>query len=243
MGKNREKYIEEKKSAWKIFDRIYKRYDLLNHLLSFGFDFRWRKKMSTLIGEKKGGTLLDLATGTGDVMFSLIKHSGRFNKAVGVDMSFNMLKYAIRKSVKRKNCNTAEFVLGDANFIPAKTGSFDIVTMAFGIRNISVPSTALRDIHRILAEGGSVLILEFSLPENPIARGAHLVYLRYLLPVIGKIVSGDVEAYRYLNETIETFPYGNDFISLMKKAGFKNCERFPLPMGIVTIYKGIKTNG
>ena len=243
MSTDHTKYTEEKKKAWQIFDRIYKKYDLLNHLLSLGFDFHWRKKLSTLIGNRNGGALLDLASGTGDVLFSLIKHSGGFNKAVGVDMSFNMLSHAVRKSVKRGKSGDVEFILGDANSIPVKTGSFDIATMAFGIRNISEPAIALKDIHRTLSNEGCTLILEFSLPEKKFLKSLHLFYLRYILPVIGKIVSGDVEAYRYLNKTIEVFPYGDKFIKLMEEAGFTECEKFPLTMGIVTIYKGIKANG
>jgi len=243
MENDQGNYIEEKRNAWKIFDRIYKKYDLLNHLLSLGFDFHWRKKLSSLTGRKKDGMLLDLATGTGDVLFSLIKHSGGFTKVVGVDMSFNMLSHAVRKSVKRGKSSDVEFVLGDANSIPVKTGSFNIATMAFGIRNISEPVIALMDIYRILENNGRVLILEFSLPENKFLKRVHLFYLRYFLPVIGKLISGDIEAYRYLNKTIEVFPYGEQFIKLMEKAGFTDCEKFPLTMGIVTIYKGIRTNG
>ncbi|MEN8221665.1 MAG: bifunctional demethylmenaquinone methyltransferase/2-methoxy-6-polyprenyl-1,4-benzoquinol methylase UbiE [Acidobacteriota bacterium] len=242
MGTDHTKYIEEKKSAWQIFDRIYKRYDLLNHVLSLGIDFRWRKKLSDLIGDKKGGALLDLATGTGDVLFSLLKHSGGFRRTVGVDMSFNMLMYAEGKNGK-KGKGEVGFVLGDANNIPVKTGSFDIATMAFGIRNISEPVIALKDINRTLSDGGRALILEFSLPENKFLRGVHLFYLRYILPVIGKIVSGDVDAYRYLNKTIETFPYGENFIKLMMEAGFTDCKRFPMTFGVVTIYRGVKRNG
>lgn len=243
MGTDHRKYIEEKKSAWKIFDRIYKKYDLLNHILSLGFDLRWRKKLSALMGEKKGGALLDLATGTGDVLFSLIKHAGGFNRAVGIDMSINMLKYAVEKGKNKINKGKIDFVLGDANSIPVKTGSFDIATMAFGIRNISEPMMALKDIHRTLSRNGIALILEFSLPENGFLKKIHLFYLRYFLPVIGKIISGDIEAYRYLNRTIEVFPYGDQFIKLMEDSGFENCEKFPLTLGIVTIYKGIRKDG
>ncbi len=243
MDTNQGRYTEEKKKAWKIFDRIYKKYDLLNHLLSLGFDFHWRKKLSSLTGGKKDRSLLDLATGTGDVLFSLIKHSGRFDKAVGVDMSFNMLSHAARKSIKKGKSDEVDFILGDANSIPVKTGSFDIATMAFGIRNISEPVIALRDIYRTLANGGRVLILEFSLPGNKFLKWVHLVYLRYFLPVIGRLISGDIEAYRYLNKTIEVFPYGDKFIRLMEDAGFAECEKFPLTMGIVTIYRGVRPNG
>ncbi len=243
MGTYHTKYIEEKKIAWKIFDRIYKKYDLLNHLLSFGFDFRWRKKLSTLKGKRKSCSILDLATGTGDVLFSLIKHSDGFDRILGVDMSYNMLDYAVRKSSANGTEEKLDFVLGDANLIPVRTGSFDVVTMAFGIRNISEPVKALTEIFRVLSPGGRVLILEFSLPENKILKKLHLFYLRHFLPIIGKIVSGDVEAYRYLNKTIETFPYGDRFVKLMEDSGFSECETFPMTMGVVTIYRGIKIDG
>ena len=243
MGTDHTKYIEEKKSAWKIFDRIYKKYDLLNHLLSFGFDFRWRKKLSALKGDLKNSSLLDLATGTGDVLFSLIKHSDGFNRVIGVDMSYNMLDFAVRKSAGNGTEEKVDFVLGDANSIPVRTGYFDVVTMAFGIRNISEPVNALKEILRALTPGGRVLILEFSLPDNKILKRLHLFYLRYFLPIIGKVVSGDVEAYRYLNKTIETFPYGDRFIKLMEDSDFAGCEKFPMTLGVVTIYRGIRKNG
>jgi len=243
MGSDYTKYTKEKKSAWKIFDRIYKRYDLLNHLLSFGFDFRWRKELSRLTGKGKKKSILDIATGTGDVLFSLIRHAGPFEKVLGVDMSINMLGFAVRKSTRRGMNGRVDFVQGDANFIPVKPGHFDIATMAFGIRNISVPEHVLREIFNVLAPGGRALILEFSLPENKIMKRLHLLYLRYFLPVIGRVVSGDVDAYRYLNKTIETFPYGNRFLSLMRKSGFEECERFPLTFGIVTIYRGFRNSG
>jgi len=242
MDRDHAKYTEEKKSAWKIFDRIYRRYDLLNHLLSFGFDFRWRKKLSQLTGKQKS-VVLDLATGTGDVLFSLIRHSGPYKQAVGVDMSINMLGFAVRKSNRKGLEGRVEFVQGDANAIPLQPGRFDVATMAFGIRNIPVPENALKEIYKALAPGGRVLILEFSLPENPVMKRLHLFYLRYFLPVIGRWVSGDVDAYRYLNKTIETFPYGHRFLNLMKVSGFEDCERFPMTFGVVTIYRGFRNSG
>ncbi len=240
MAKYQNKYTIEKKNAWKIFDRIYKRYDLLNHFLSLGFDFGWRKKLSSLAIKKKSAVLLDLATGTGDVLFSLINHSGGFKRAIGIDMSRNMVNYAVRKRAAKKLNNKVDFLIGDANSIPLKSGSFDMVTMAFGIRNISEPIKALKDINRVLAKDGIVLILEFSLPENRILKKLHLFYLRYLIPLIGKIISGDTEAYVYLGKTIEVFPYGDNFLKLMEKAGFNKCEKYPLTFGIVTVYRGIK---
>ncbi len=240
MDSSHRKYIKKKKNAWKIFDRIYKKYDLLNHLLSVGLDFTWRKKLSDFAEIKEGKTVLDIATGTGDVLFSLAKHNPILGGSVGVDMSFNMLKFAKEKGEKKHLSENVTFVLGDANCIPVKSGSFDVATMAFGIRNVTDPVIALKDIRRSLAKNGRVLVLEFSLPKNRIVKMLHLVYLRYFLPVIGKIISGDIEAYRYLNKTIEVFPYGDDFLSLMKKAGFSGCEQFPLTMGVVTIYRGFK---
>ncbi|MEN8153161.1 MAG: bifunctional demethylmenaquinone methyltransferase/2-methoxy-6-polyprenyl-1,4-benzoquinol methylase UbiE, partial [Acidobacteriota bacterium] len=240
MGPDKQKYSEKKKKAWKIFDRIYKRYDLLNHVLSFGIDFRWRKKLSKLLKKQEGQYLLDLAAGTGDVIFSLLKHSPYIRRAVGLDMSFNMLGYGREKSKKNGHKNRADFIQGDANRIPAKNGKFDVATMAFGIRNVPDPEVALRDIGRVLKKGGTLLILEFSLPENKILKRLHLFYLRYFVPLMGKIISGDVEAYRYLNKTIEDFPYGEAFLKLMENSGFKDCEGFPLTFGAVTIYRGYR---
>jgi len=243
MDKNHNKYTIKKKDAWKIFDKIYKRYDLLNHILSLGFDYSWRKKLSSLVGNKKGTTLLDLATGTGDVLFSLIKHSGNFSRTLGIDMSQNMLRHAILKKSKKELDREVDFVVGDANTIPLKSGSFDVTTMAFGIRNIPEPLKTLKDINRILAKDGVALILEFSLPKNILLKKLHLFYIRYLIPLVGKLISGDSEAYRYLNKTIEVFPYGDEFLKLMEGAGFVRCEKYPLTLGIVTIYKGIKSHG
>lgn len=238
MNQDREKYSDKKKKAWKIFDRIYKRYDLLNHLLSFGIDFRWRKKLSKLINKKEGQYLLDLASGTGDVIFSLFRHSHFIKRAVALDMSLNMLSYGKEKSKRNGYGSRTDFLLGDANRIPAKNGKFDLATMAFGIRNVPDPEVALRDIGRVLKKGGVLLILEFSLPKNRLLKKAHLFYLRFFIPLVGRLISGDIEAYRYLNKTIEDFPYGDAFLNLMENSGFKDCKAYPKTFGAVTIYRG-----
>lgn len=238
MTPDRKKYTDKKKMAWKIFDRIYKRYDLLNHILSFGIDYRWRKKLSKLVNKKEGQYLLDLAAGTGDVIFSLFRHSPLIKRAVGLDMSFNMLSYGKGKSEKNGFRKRADFLRGDVNRIPVKDEKFDVATMAFGIRNVPDPEVALKDICRVLKKGGVLLILEFSLPKNRLLKMAYLFYLRFFVPLIGKIISGDIEAYRYLNKTIEDFPYGDAFLKLMENSGFKDCKAYPQTFGAVTIYRG-----
>jgi demethylmenaquinone methyltransferase/2-methoxy-6-polyprenyl-1,4-benzoquinol methylase len=243
MGRDRDKYIEDKKKAWEIFDRIYRKYDLLNHILSFGLDFKWRKKLADQIGRDKNKNLLDLATGTGDVLFSMVRNRGGFKTALGLDMSLNMLRSAVIKSEKSGMRNKIGFALGNANSIPARDNTFDFVTMAFGIRNISNPQNVLKDTYRVLDIGGKMLILEFSIPGNSVLKRVHLIYLRYIIPFLGKIISGDTEAYRYLNQTIETFPYGEAFLELMKQAGFSDCRSTPLTFGVVSIYSGIKSDG
>jgi demethylmenaquinone methyltransferase / 2-methoxy-6-polyprenyl-1,4-benzoquinol methylase len=229
-----------KADSYRMFDRIYKRYDLLNRLFSFGQDISWRKKVAKEIDNTEDQHLLDLASGTGDVAFTILKKRANVAYAQGFDMSFNMLNCAKQKALKQSLTNRIAFTQGDASSIPYKKDSFDATTMAFGIRNIVDPTKALKEIHRVLKTGGKTLILEFSLPNNKLTRKLHLFYLRKIIPYVGAVISKDKHAYRYLNETIETFPYGQDFCDLMATAGFKNISHTPLTLGVATLYRGTK---
>ncbi|NIM15057.1 MAG: bifunctional demethylmenaquinone methyltransferase/2-methoxy-6-polyprenyl-1,4-benzoquinol methylase UbiE [Candidatus Aminicenantes bacterium] len=223
-----------------MFDRIHRRYDLLNHLFSFGQDIIWRYKLSQGIEKKDNQQLLDLATGTGDVAFSLLKHSPRIKHAHACDMAQKMLQLARKKAIKKKLSPKVSLLQGDAINIPYVNDIFDVVTMAFGIRNVTNPSLVLTEIFRVLKTGGKAFILEFSLPANKILRKLHLFYLRHIIPRVGAVISRDKHAYRYLNKTIETFPYGQSFCQLMQTAGFRNVRFKPLTFGVVTIYQGEK---
>lgn len=221
-----------------MFDRIAHRYDLLNRLLSFRQDVVWRKRLARLLPERPDLRVLDLATGTGDVLLSLYRWSGRVASGVGVDMSGKMLAFGRGKIADRSLGQRLSMVRGDAMCIGFRDASFDAVTIAFGIRNVSDVPCALREMRRVLAPGGRVLVLEFSLPGNPLFRRAYLFYFRHVLPRIGALISGDSYAYRYLNQTVESFPYGEDFCALMRDAGFERVRAHPLTFGIATIYEG-----
>ena len=226
----------------RMFDRIAPRYDLLNHLLSFGQDFFWRRKLAKYLNSSRNGKLeiLDLATGTGDLLISLFRENHNITKAVGLDISENMLAICRKKINSHKLTEQISLVQADAAGIPFSENSFDAVTIAFGIRNTADTFETLKEMHRTLRPGGISLILEFSLPQVRIIRGCYLFYLRYLLAIIGCVVSGDNYAYRYLGKTVENFYSADDFCALMKEAGFLNVQANQLTAGVVCIYRGYK---
>lgn len=223
-----------------MFNRIAPRYDLLNRLLSFRLDVTWRKRMAAHLPPGADLLVLDLATGTGDQLLALEQGCSRLRHGIGMDMAEGMLDIGRVKIHERELGAKLEMRTGDATMIPLPDGTFDAVTMSFGIRNVVDVSQALREIHRVLKPGGRALILEFSLPRNPIIRTGHLFYLRRVLPAVGALISGDGYAYRYLNQTIETFPYGEAFCTLMKDAGFAAAVPHPQTFGVATIYQGDK---
>jgi len=226
----------------RMFDRIALRYDLLNHLLSFGQDFFWRRKAAKYLNSSVKGKLeiLDLATGTGDLLISLFRENHNISKAVGLDISENMLAVCREKIDSHKLTEHISLVQADAAGIPFPENSFDVVTIAFGIRNTADTFETLKEMHRILRPGGISLILEFSLPANRILRKCYLFYLRRFVPLLGRVVSGDDYAYRYFGKTIENFYSADDFCALMKEAGFLNVQANQLTAGVVCIYRGHK---
>jgi len=229
-----------KKNSWKMFDRIAKTYDLVNRLLSFGLDINWRKKVNLLLPQKSNLTVLDLATGTGDQIIMLCNINSNISKGVGMDLSEGMLNVGREKVQNSDFSDTIHLQTGDAVNIPSKDAQYDAVTISFGIRNVPNVPKSMQEMHRILKTNGKALILEFSLPSNPIIRWGHLFYLRYILPLVGGLISGDFQAYRYLNTSIEAFPYGDDFCSMLHDAGFSSVTAHPVSFGIATIYEAIK---
>jgi demethylmenaquinone methyltransferase/2-methoxy-6-polyprenyl-1,4-benzoquinol methylase len=223
-----------------MFDRIAKRYDLLNHILSLGQDIFWRKKVGTFLLGRSGQYLLDLATGTGDQLLYLMKNSDKIEKAVGIDLSTEMLTVGREKIRKQQLDNCIILEEGDVENIEYRNDTFDAVTIAFGIRNVTDVKQSISEMYRVLKPEGRVIILEFSIPENRFIRRIYLFYFRYLLPQIGSLISGDGHAYRYLNKTVETFPYGDKFCNLLTSAGFEKVSMYPQSFGIVTIYHGDK---
>ncbi len=232
--------IPSRVDSWRMFDRIAPRYDLLNRLLSFRQDVRWRKKLIKYLPAGENQQILDLATGTADVLLTICNKTNHIDSGYGIDPAQNMLWLGRNKVEKSQLARSIQLLPGDAQAVPFRDNIFDSVTIAFGIRNVISVEQSLIQMYRVLKPAGRVLILEFSLPESRVFRWVYFFYFRRILPKIGKWISGDNEAYRYLNETVETFPYGEAFCELMRKTGFKNVEAIPLTFGIASIYSGDK---
>lgn len=232
--------IPSRDDAPAMFDRIAHRYDLLNRVLSGGRDVLWRNRLVRHLPPGDDLRVLDVATGTADVLLSLISQSSRVNCGSGVDLAERMLDIGRHKIDERGLGDRLKLKHGDAQALPFADESFDVSTIAFGIRNVPQVDRGLAEMYRVLRQGGRALILEFSLPGNALVRRAYLLYFRHVLPRLGAVVSGDGFAYSYLNKTVETFPYGEQFCELMRDAGFVNVRQDILTLGIATIYVGEK---
>ena len=221
-----------------MFDGIARRYDLLNHLLSLGVDILWRKKTVDRLQPGPNWRILDLATGTGDLGFECGKRAGDI-QVIGVDPSMPMLREGAKKNESR--ANPIAFLCGDGECLPFGEGTFDGVTIGFGIRNVAELETALSEMCRVLKVGGRVAVLEFSRPRIPVFRGLYNFYFQRILPRIGHMVSRDPNAYHYLYESVMRFPEGGDFCDRLFDAGFVDIQAVRLSFGIATIYLASKS--
>ena len=220
----------------KMFDEISPSYDFVNRILSFGQDRRWRKRVTRFLPLKPHLEILDLATGTGDQIAALYRAKLSIQKVVGIDLAEEMLRIG---RAKLKKFPSATLLRGDAQKLSFGEESFDAVTFSFGIRNVADPMASLQEIYRVLRSRGRCLILEFSMPPFWILP-FFLFYLRKILPRLGGVLSKNPAAYKYLNQTIETFPSGDAFLAMMRNAGFASAKRMPMNFGSVTLYVGEK---
>jgi demethylmenaquinone methyltransferase/2-methoxy-6-polyprenyl-1,4-benzoquinol methylase len=229
-----------RKEIWKMFDTISSTYDKTNRLMTMGLDRGWRKKMASLLPKLPKIELLDCATGTADQIISLMQKSDSIEKAIGIDLSEEMVEIGRNKLKKHSFNERVELRIASALEIPFDENRFDCVTMSFGIRNVSSVELCLQEILRVLKPGGRVLILETSIPKMRLIKFFHLLYLRKILPRIGGWISKQKTAYQYLNQTTETFPSGKVFCDVMEKAGFCKVICHPLTCGAVSIYQADK---
>ncbi len=228
-----------KEESYKIFDEVAGTYDTLNKILSFGIDRYWRNQMKKNLPVGDDLKILDLATGTADVALLLGK-SGKVSHVQGIDMSKGMIDLGNVKVKNQKLESKIKLFIADGCNLPQEDNTFDVTTVSFGIRNFPDFKKGLSEKYRVLKPGGRSMIMEFSLPSSAIVKFIYLFYFRKVLPFVGNLLSGHGDAYNYLNETVEDFPYGNDFANVMKEVGFKNVSFIPLTFGIATLYIGDK---
>ncbi|WP_428653867.1 bifunctional demethylmenaquinone methyltransferase/2-methoxy-6-polyprenyl-1,4-benzoquinol methylase UbiE [Runella sp.] len=234
----KDKDSSKREQIAEMFDNVSPKYDFLNHLLSAGIDIYWRKRAIKLLKKEKPQTILDIATGTGDFAIEALKLKPK--KIVGIDISEGMLAVGREKIKKIGMENVIDLRMGDSANLPLESNSFDAVIASFGVRNFENLLHGLTDMCRVMKPGGTCVILEFSKPKTFPFKQLYNFYFRYILPIVGRMVSKDTAAYTYLPESVQAFPDGNDFLKIYEQAGFKDTKCIPLTFGICSIYIGKK---
>ena len=229
--------VSKKLQVAKMFDNIAKSYDFLNHFLSFGMDFYWRKKaVSKLTNNPK--KILDVATGTAD--FAIAATKMKEVQIIGIDISEKMLEIGENKIKQKGLEKQIKLQLADSENLPFESGSFDGITAGFGVRNFENLQLGLSEMCRVLEEDGIAVILEPSKPKAFPVKQIYSAYFHYILPFFGRLISKDNRAYNYLPESVDTFPENEKFIDILKAVGFTKAQHLPLTLGIVSLYIAIK---
>jgi demethylmenaquinone methyltransferase/2-methoxy-6-polyprenyl-1,4-benzoquinol methylase len=228
----------KKEQVATMFDNISPKYDFLNRLLSFGVDVYWRKRAIRLLKPYQPKTILDIATGTGD--FAIEALSLKPEKVTGVDISEGMLAVGREKIRRQKLEGRIELQLGDSEKLAFPDNSFDAVIVSFGVRNFENLAKGLADMHRVVKPGGVCVVLEFSKPRKFPFKQLYHFYSHQILPLVGKAVSKDDSAYRYLPKSVQAFPDGKDFTGILEKVGFTATQCISLTFGVCSIYTGRK---
>jgi len=228
----------EKEYVRSLFDAIAYRYDLLNHVLSGGVDLLWRREAVEALKELRPKKILDVATGTADLAIASLRLNP--DSVVGVDISEAMLEVGRKKLAARNLTHTITLESGEAERLRFPDGTFDAAMVAFGARNFEHLTEGLSEMLRVLRPHGKIVVLEFSKPTSFPFKQLYFMYFRFVLPVIGRLVSKNTEAYQYLPDTVMQFPDGERFVDVLRSCGFTSVTRKPMTFGIATIYTGIK---
>ncbi len=242
MSKNVTPYkdseLGKKEQVAQMFDTISGNYDGLNRVISFGIDVKWRKKVLQLVSDKNPKTVLDIATGTGDL--AILMTNTTAEKIIGLDISAGMLEVG-RNKIKSKNLSDKiEMILADSENMPFEDNTFDAITVAFGVRNFENLEKGLAEILRVLKPNGIFVILETSVPDKTPFKQGYTFYSKNILPFIGKLFSKDDSAYQYLSESASVFPYGEVLNNILRKIGFIEVKAMPQTFGVATIYSASK---
>jgi demethylmenaquinone methyltransferase/2-methoxy-6-polyprenyl-1,4-benzoquinol methylase len=229
----------KKKQVENMFDKIAFRYDFLNSFLSAGIDVSWRKKAIRELVSLQPKNILDVATGTGDfaiTSYTILKPE----KITGIDISERMMEVGRKKILKLGLEKHIQLLNGDSEAIFFKDGSFDAVTVAFGVRNFENLEKGLSEIYRVLKPGGKLVVLEFSKPSLPVVKNLYHFYMKFVTPNVGKLISKNNDAYQYLNDSVQQFPERETFIHILNQSGYRHSFYKTLSLGICTIYCGEK---
>lgn len=224
--------MQDARYVRQAFAGIARRYVLTNHVLSLGTDVLWRIRTARLVASFAPSRVLDLATGSGDLAIA-IQRACPQAQVLGADFSVPMMREAQRQQF-------AKLIAADALSLPLADSAFDVVTVAFGLRNMASWPGALGEIRRVLRPGGHLVILDFSLPRTPLFRAPYLFYLKQIMPRIAGLLTGKRDAYEYLCGSIERFPSGGQMEALLRNCGFADAVSRPLSLGIATLYSAVK---
>ncbi|PWA06548.1 bifunctional demethylmenaquinone methyltransferase/2-methoxy-6-polyprenyl-1,4-benzoquinol methylase UbiE [Flavobacterium psychrotolerans] len=242
MSKNitpyKESSLSKKEQVAQMFDTISGNYDGLNRVISFGIDVKWRKKVLQLVSDTNPKTILDIATGTGDL--AILMANTNAEKIIGLDISVGMLEVGKKKIAEKGLSDKIEMQFGDSENMPFEDNTFDAITVAFGVRNFENLEKGLGEIKRVLKPNGIFVILETSNPTKSPYKQGYVFYTKNILPLIGKLFSNDNAAYGYLSESASVFPYGEALNNILRKIGFINVVDRPQTFGVATIYSASK---
>jgi demethylmenaquinone methyltransferase/2-methoxy-6-polyprenyl-1,4-benzoquinol methylase len=228
----------KKEEVTSMFDNIAHRYDFMNHFLSLGIDRIWRRKAVHSLKAIEPKVILDIATGTGDFAIALLKLKPK--KIIGMDISKGMLEVGKKKMQDRKIDHIIDMQHGDSENLPFEDGTFDAVTVAFGVRNFENLKQGLSEMLRVTRSDGKIVILEFSKPKKFPVKQSFAIYSKYVIPFFGKNIAKDEKAYAYLPESVSVFPEGEEFTDILSELGYKSVKAQTVSGGIATLYSGTK---
>lgn len=240
FGFQRVPVTEKARKVAGVFDSVASKYDVMNDVMSFGIHRLWKRFAIQMSNVRAGQHVLDLASGTGDLAAQFARKVGPAGYVVSSDINANMLNTGRARLVDQGVVGNVRYVQANAECLPFPDNHFDCITIAFGLRNVTDKDAALRSMCRVLRPGGRLLVLEFSRPVVPGLKPVYDTYSFKLLPLMGKMIAGDAESYRYLAESIRMHPDQESLKGMMQHAGFERCEYFNLAGGIVALHRGYK---